>query len=434
MSKSNYKITLHKIMFVLLLLSPFIFKTVEFVFFVMLISLAIAFTTCSLKFSKSFLNILLPLLLIFFISLFSALFRSFKIIDFIKDFLYIFKPIALMILGYLLIKQIGDKKFLFISTIYAGALLAILHIGVILINFNEIISRGNMNHMRAVYGLDNFLELIALLFLIINYRLTAINIKYKRAIFFILTLSFFLYLSRTMFIVILFMGLSFFGYTRITRKGIKYFGTLIILLLGLYAYLFSIEIDRDNEGTLSKFMYKLKIAPAEIFLTEIDVNNKAELWDHWRGYEVLKAVESLNNDGTFSWVFGRGFGSTVDLGFKAPLDDEGEGMRFISLLHNAYGFILYKSGVLGLLSFFLFLLILYHRPIVPNKIELNRINNIILGFSFFYLFSTLVISGIYNPRDNLALILGGLIFLKDNQIKLEFENSNNRNKRNSKSL
>ncbi|MFH6767364.1 hypothetical protein V8G56_01345 [Gaetbulibacter aquiaggeris] len=284
-----------------------------------------------------------------------------------------------------------------------------------------------MNLFRTRYGRDNFLELIALLFLILNYRLPTLNIKYKKVIFFILATSFVLYFSRTMFIIILLLGLSFFGYTRITRKGIKYFGTLIILLLGLYAYLLSIEIDRDNEGTLSKFMYKLKIAPAEIFLTEIDVNNHAELWDHWRGYEVLKAIESLNNDGPLSWVFGRGFGSTVDLGFKAPLDDEGEGMRFISLLHNAYGFILYKSGVLGLLSFFLFLLILYYRPIMHGQLELNRINNIILGFSFFYLISTLVISGIYNPRDNLTLILGGIIFLRDHQIKLEFENSNNRN-------
>lgn len=425
MSKSNNKITLHKIMFVILLLSPFIFKTVEFVFFVMLLSLVIAFTTCGLKFSKSFLNILLPLLFIFFISLFSALFGKFKIVDFIKDFIYIFKPIALMLLGYLLIKRIGDQRFFLISIIYAGTLLALFHISIILINYDEIMSI-DINVLRTRYGRDNFLELIALLFLILNYKLPILNINYKKVLFFILVTSFVLYFSRTMLIIILLLGLSFSGYTRITRKGIKYFGTFLILVLGLYAYLFSIEIDRDNEGTLSKFMYKLKIAPAEIFLTEIDVNNHAELWDHWRGYEVLKAVESLNNDGPLSWVFGRGFGSTVDLGFKAPLDEEGEGMRFISLLHNAYGFILYKSGVLGLLSFLLFLLILYYRPILHGQLELNRINNIILGFSFFYLISTLVISGIYNPRDNLTLILGGIIFLRDHQIKLEFENSNNR--------
>ncbi len=427
MNNSINKITLHKILFVLLLLSPFFFKSVESFFLITLISLVLTLKTCSLKFSKSFLNILLPLLIIFFIALFSSVFRSFKIIDFIKDFFYIFKPVALLILGYLLIKHIEDRKFLFTSTIYAGTILALFHIGVILFNFNAIAATGDVNNMRSTYGRDNFLELIALLFLIINYSSKELVIEYKKAIFFVLTLSFVLYFSRTMFIIILLLGLSFFGYTRLTKKGIKYFGTFIILILSLYAYLFSIEIDRDQEGALGKFMYKLKIAPAEIFLTEIDVNNHAELWDHWRGYEALKAKESLNNDGVLSWVFGRGFGSTVDLGFKAPLDGEGHGMRFISLLHNAYMFILYKSGIIGFLMFLLFLLILYHRPIVPNEFDLNQINNIILGFSFFYLFSTLVISGIYNPRDNLILILGGVIFLRDNQIKIKFENSSNRN-------
>jgi hypothetical protein len=418
-------ITLHKFMFVLLLLSPFIVQSVEAIFLIILISLGLVLTSCRFSFSKSFLNILLPLLLIFFLSLFSSPFGNFKLINFVKDFFYIFKPIAQIILGYLLIKKIGDQKFLFWSIIYSGTLLALFHIGLILINYKEVISL-NINTLRTRYGRDNFLELIALLFLIFNYKSAVISVKYRKIIFGILATSVFLYFSRTMFIMIVLMGLSLFGYTRITKKGIKYFGLFVVLISALYMYLFSIQIDRDDESAISKFMYKLKIAPSEIFMTKIDVNNRAELWDHWRGYEASRAIESLNNEGLLSWIFGRGFGSTVDLGFKAPLDDEGSGMRSISLLHNAYVFILYKSGFLGLISFFVFLLIVYYRPIMRNNHELNRINNIILSFAFFYLFSTLVISGIYNPRDNMALILGGVIFLRDNKIKLEFENSNNR--------
>jgi len=124
MSTGNGNITLHKVMFVILLLSPFVFTSVEMFFLIILISLGLAFTTCSLRFSKSFLNILFPLLIIFFISLLSAFFGSFKIFDFIKDFFYLFKPVALLVLGYLLVKQIKDKTFLFTSTIYAGAVRA----------------------------------------------------------------------------------------------------------------------------------------------------------------------------------------------------------------------------------------------------------------------------------------------------------------------
>jgi O-Antigen ligase len=425
MNHQKKRFTLHKIMFVLLLLSPFIFKSVESIFLIIFLFLGIAIITCRLKFSKSFINILLPLLLIFFICFFSSFFGSFKTADFTKDFFYILKPIAQITLGYLLIKHIEDRNFIFISVIYVGTFLALIHILPILINYKILISK-DINVLRGMYGRDNFLEIIALLFLLINYRLSSINIRYKKIILFILFTSFVLYFSRTMFVIIILLGLSFFGYTRITKKGVFYFSTFLILIAGLYVYLFSIEIERDDQRALSKFMYKMKIAPAEIFLTKIDINNKAELWDHWRGYEALKAIESLNNAGLSSWIFGRGFGSTVDLGLKAPLDDEGHGMQFISLLHNAYMFILYKSGIIGLGMFLILILILYHRPIIPNHYQLNRINNIIIGFGFFYLFSTLVISGIYNPRDNLALILGGIIFLRDNQIKLEFEDSNNR--------
>jgi hypothetical protein len=113
----------------------------------------------------------------------------------------------------------------------------------------------------------------------------------------------------------------------------------------LYGYLYSVKIDRGKPG-LEAFLYKIKIAPEEIFKTNIDRDNHKELWDHWRGYEAKRALATME-DKPSSYVFGTGYGSLVNLKFKAPLSTtDKEGLKFISELHNGYPYVLYKTGII----------------------------------------------------------------------------------------
>jgi O-antigen ligase len=209
-----------------------------------------------------------------------------------------------------------------------------------------------------------------------------------------------------MVIVFVVALLSIYGFTKINAKTIRFFLVSIALIAVFYAYLFSIKLDRNAAGVES-FLYKVKIAPSEVFSTKINRENHKDLWDHWRGYEVKRAF-ALMNESKSSYVIGTGFGSLIDLKFKAPLDLKG--IRYISETHNGYIYIFYKTGIVGLLLLLYFLKKL-HGYVYREYTFVNQFIGL-TGMVFF--FTTLTITGIYNPKDVIIIILGGLIAVSHN--------------------
>lgn len=90
-------------------------------------------------------------------------------------------------------------------------------------------------------------------------------------------------------VVTLVLLFSIYNYTKITKKTIQLFVTLCIAVVLFYSYLFSVKIDRNGTG-IEPFLYKVKIAPEEIFTAKIDRENHKDLWDHWRGYEAKEPL------------------------------------------------------------------------------------------------------------------------------------------------
>jgi len=207
-----------------------------------------------------------------------------------------------------------------------------------------------------------------------------------------------------MWVAIILLLIGSFGYSRISLKAIKYISLALILIFSLYVYLYSIDIERDQKG-FSAFLYKVKIAPEEIFHTNIDINNHVDLWDHWRAYEANMAFAQMKG---FQHIYGRGLGSLVDLHFVAPLNDKG--MQFISHLHNGYAMVYYKTGVFGLFIYLLFLINIYLFAFKKRfaKFELP-ITNLIASIGIYLAFSSLIITGVYNLNDVYLFALGGLL-------------------------
>jgi O-antigen ligase len=226
-----------------------------------------------------------------------------------------------------------------------------------------------------------------------------------------------------MTLVFIFMLIAFLGYLKLTTKGLRYILFATLFISALYAYLFSVKIDRDSDRPIDNFLYKLKIAPAEIFIKpgSIDVKDHANLWDHWRAYEASKAIEALNDENTIDWLFGLGMGSLIDLDFYAPLSDDDKGLRFISLLHNGYVYVLYKTGLIGFLIYILFFVFILV-PFSSTK-EMLPSYNVLVGIVTFYIISSFVISGLYNLADPISLLVGA--FFKQREIEF-YESSNNR--------
>ena len=286
-----------------------------------------------------------------------------------------------------------------------------------IIHFFVIIVFSNISSVEGIrqYSRDNFLELFSVFFLLFYERFQNEPLFLKKnkqkIIFYILLVSCILYFSRTMVVVTVLMLLTIFGYTKITRKTLQVVGTLLASVIVFYIFLFSIKIDRKQKG-LEAFLYKVKNAPAEIFTSKIDIENHKDLWDHWRGYEAKRAYQ-LMLDHPSSFVFGTGYGSLVNLKFKAPLSgDDEQGMQYISELHNGFAYILYKTGIIGLFIYLNFLFSLY--KVLYRDKNLATVFVSAIGLIFF--FTTLTITGIYNSKDVIVFMLGALLFFREKNI------------------
>ena len=367
--------------------------------------LALFFTLEEVKITKGFLKIILPIILLFLMGFLGFIIHRYSFFNALKDIFHSIKPILGLSIGYLFFKKINDFKLFVKTIVLCGLISAVIHFGILFITGN--IFSGSVNSVRE-FNKDSFLELFAL-FMALYYKkfqqqdLFSSSVNFK-VIVFLLTFSCVLYFSRTMIVTAIILFFSIKGYTQITQKTIKIILSLLVFIALFYAFLFSIKIERNKPG-LDTLLFKIKIAPSEIFKTKIDRENHKDLWDHWRGYEAKRAFE-LMSDNPSSYIFGCGHGSLVNLKFYAPLSGPNDkGMKFISELHNGYPYILYKTGILGRILYLLFLWRLYRYAYKTRTFNSVLISSI----GLFFFFSTLTITGIYNFGDIVIFILGGAI-------------------------
>jgi len=316
----------------------------------------------------------------------------------------------MIVLGYYLIGKIKDKNFIFKVVIYIGVVFAIYHIYRVskyLMGFQFGITK-----IRSVGGKANYIELLAIVFIFIKESIRPFKIPTKFIIIIKLVLlaSFFFYFSRTMLFTFFVLYFAIHGYTKLTRKGVLYLSLIAALVVALFASLQTMDLDRSSLG-FEGFLYKIKNTPSEILTTKIDKDDHADLWDHWRGYEANKAFEQLNTQSDFGYAFGKGLGSLVDLGFYAPLNRDK--IRYIPVLHNGFAYIMFKAGFVGVFIYLLFLAYLYIQAYQKNIGGYTQFfNNIISGIALYFFFTSLIITGIYNQGDVIAISLGALIYLK----------------------
>ena len=366
--------------------------------------------------SRGFLRIIIPILIVFFIGFIGMSVHDYNRINILKDIFHFSKPISGLAIGYFFFKKIGNFKIFVQAIVITALLCAVRHFAYLLIT--GYIFTGSVDAMR-IDNKDNFLELFALFFLFFykkfqNEELFISRRKMQFIKYFIL-LSCLFYFSRTMLIGAIILLVSIKQYTIITTKSLKIIGGFVLGILLFYTVLFSVKIERNKPG-VEAFLYKMKIAPSEIFKSKINREDHTELWDHWRGYEAKRAFELMNGN-PMNYVVGCGHGSLVNLKFLAPLGDEnGKGMKYISELHNGYMYILYKTGSVGMF-FYLYLLYLLYKRIYKNQ---DMASIFISAIGLFYVFSTLIITGIYNANDTIIFILGAMLFFSKSLNKTSY--------------
>ena len=404
-------INIYKIAYILLLVLLVAFPIFELHLVLFFLTSLLLIFDKNPSLPKKLFNLILILSLITIIGVITSIFYQKTFYNWLKDFMYFIKPLIALLSGFIIAKKINNFYYIIKGITIVAVTISVFHLA-------KILWQADFNHwtitdFRRIGGISNLIESFALVLVLGSYKYHFLNIfknkLLKNIILILLSLSFVAYFSRTMIVAFFIFYLAILGYLKLSQKGLKY-GFIILVSVGLfYTYLFSVKIERDKPG-LESFLYKLKIAPSEIFIpsTKIDVNNHASLWDHWRAYEASMALEEMQKKPS-SFFIGIGFGALVDLKFYAPLNSEK--IRFIPILHNGYIYILFKTGLVGLLLYFIFLLGLYYNSFTKeNNLSKFVVSNLISGIGLYYLFSSLIITGIYNMHDIFAFILGMLFF------------------------
>jgi len=406
----------YSVVFVIVLLTQLYF-TFKYTIFIQIFVLALFFTFEKASVSLRFFKTVVPIIYLFIIGFLGMILYKYPLFNINKDVLHFIKPLLGVFLGYVFYKKINNLKLFIKTIIITGFISSIIH-------FLLILSIQRINNVADIrsFGTDSFIELTAVLFLVFYRKFNNDNLfsnkLYYYGILIPVLFSSILYFSRTMIVMTIVALLSIYGYTIITKQTIKIIAVLILFTIGFYAFLFSINIHRNNGGVES-FLYKVKNAPAEVFKSKVDRENHADLWDHWRGYEASRAI-ALLNEKPITYVFGCGYGSLVNLKLYAPLSkDDTKGMKYISELHNGYLYILYKTGIIGIFFYLFFLISLYSKIYIKR----NFISVFISLIGLSYIVTTLVTVGINNSNDALMIVLGALLFF-DEKDKLKTLSTN----------
>ena len=378
--------------------------------FILLLVLSMSFVFFKVRLYNSLLVISLPLLIIFIVAMFSAILNFPDLYNFVKDCVHIMMPLFGITLGFYITKSLNNKSKIFKIIILYCFISAIIHIITVFVNID---GEWSTRYIRSLGGKGSIIEAFGYSIFIVFFKRKKYQIFSKRFGYWyiiVATVSILLYLSRTTFTAIILFLISFYGLTQLNRKQIIYFFGFFLFSVVFMVSLQFMNIERNSTG-IESFLYKIKIAPSEIFNSDIDIDDHKQLWDKWRAYEVKMAFNTIKKDGNaLSYVTGMGLGSQVDLGFEAPLSKEK--MRYIPHLHNGYAYVFFKSGIVGVMVLVFWMLYLYgfiyRRTIIPEKIMLYRM---VSGIGLYLIFSTLVITGIYNLGVILSLLLGLILGL-----------------------
>lgn len=356
------------------------------------------------KVSSRVIKILMPLFLLVVIGVFSAIFNKPDLYGFVRDFVFLTKPILAIFLGYLVVGKMGDVKKWLELVIFCGFLFAILH----LVKFSIVVVHTgfDLHAIRENLDLDSNLEVFAFLILLwFRYNnKTVVTTKKDQLILVLIGVSILTYLSRSMIIMTLLLS-----YFTVTGFSFRYKQLRWMLLLGVlsvlfYAYLYTLNLSISSRG-IDSFLYKIRMAPSEIFYIQNKDASLRYLYDHWRGFEAHMAFSGLKG---IDWLFGQGLGAKVDLGKPFLLGSEY--FRFIPILHNGYVYVILKSGILGLV---LYLYFLYNSIIILTRNNKKYLIQLLIPIAIitFWIFSSFVVTGLFNQGEFISFIFGGFIGL-----------------------
>lgn len=408
MINENSNNVIYQILYALCVLVPFI-NIYELTFFVWFSTAAL---TVSDRYSIGMVKYISCFSIILATAFVVSFFKNESAYNFFRDIAYFLKPIIGLLVGYQLYKKCQNKFFP--TVIYTGVFLSVIHLVIVLITFIRfhIIS---VNLLREYCGYHSDYEVYVLIILLFRKKFQ-INWSNKNiyTFIFLVSLSSLLYLSRTNFIQLTVLYIAMKGYFVVNKKSITVLLSVILFIVVGYTAVYQYNPQRSGKG-IEVFLYKIKNAPIEPFKTKIDKNDWKDFNDNYRSYENILTVKQVSSEGKSAILFGKGLGSTINLGRQVWTND-GEFIQYIPILHNGFATVFLKSGIFGVTFLLLFIYLLGK----PKKSDLNSVQNLnllLIGSAIFLIVSNWVFMGVYLKLDNKSILFGFAICYREILLK-----------------
>jgi hypothetical protein len=370
------------------------------------------------RISRGLLQIALLIVAMLVVGTHGIITRQAGIYGFFKDIVYFLRPLTVMLATYYTVQKLKSKADFYnlIALVgFVSALIHLLDIGIGLLQY-----RPNLEKFRGLFGKLNHVEMLAL-FLIacirdLPIKKTRFTLLYKLAVA-ALIVSFFLYFSRTMIVVLLLMILAYYGYLKLNARSVAM--GLVLLAVGAGFVFFLSQYNPEeakNQTVLTSFLAKVKNSYSETFQPiEFDtyLNDRRSLWPRWRAYEASLVIKEVDQER--KWLQGKGFGSTVNAGFEIRLN--GKMIQHLPTVHNGIAYVYMKTGVVGLFFYFTIFIVLYFYNFKTPKDQSHKsYNSVLVAAGFYMLAATMVVTGIFKPYIMVDFLIGGTFALKMDEL------------------
>ncbi len=180
------------------------------------------------------------------------------------------------------------------------------------------------------------------------------------------------------------------------------------------SYAFSVIILTTPRDDVETFRGKIARSVREVVAKEY--TNYKDITINWRGHETWKALETFRSGNVRQKILGHGFGALVKLDMTMIL--AGEEFTEIPILHNGYAYILVKTGILGIICYLLYYIILLYRSRpsansnIPERIMMSRL---LLGITIVLILTMFVIGGMAEIHDSEFVLLTGFLLRRMEQ-------------------
>jgi hypothetical protein len=337
---------------------------------------------------------------------------------YLKDAWYIANPVIVMLTGFLLARFGQSTRAALRAFVICGVIISFWQLRAFVMKPEVLLLPADV--IRATIGTGHYSPVLAFIILCTYFGRWRSGLGFPNwlcwafgAITFTAVVGSF---SRTEFFIV-FIGLvaAYGGFARreFVRVGLPVLALVAAtLVLGLY-------VDHDSDRALNTFFGKLARTGQELFID--GYNDLRSININYRGYETAIALEGYWKGSPLQILFGRGLGYMVDLGVYLPLDINEAGgrsnVRFVSVLHNGYLFILVKTGLAAVAAYLYFLWAIYMkgRRVAVNAAESfkERPARILQAGAVTLLATTYVTSGAFNKSDMFPflLIMGYLLYV-----------------------